>query len=943
MTGKRGLFSRSSNIWKTVSKRVVQFRDSKYAKKFKHTWEKHKSRGKVFRFREFSRGPHVYPSLAYDEVTRVVRRKGKGVRRVKLSSAPPVIQKPVLPEAILPSKPLPSLPPDADLVEDIRATIRTPFASKLTPPRRVFPRQSRIKEEWLALSSQKPGSSVHAAHDHFSAEENNHFLTAVPSITRTSSTISSSLSYKEELSTFEDCGTFENRLQRSPSAVNLENLSRGDIDTAPNTPESDRGYPFYNYPTEDSVTSAQKHIEHSSDISELLSQEPLHNLRTGSSSGAVHLSCHTEFPRNQTESRLSIHSDIDTTKTKTRLSPSSPDQSSHFHTNSPEKHSTHRLKRTALAGDLRAQYMFANKDMSDAYSFRTKRQLGQISPYSPPLPDLEAIGHTMFSENEHTARRVMTSTAEESHESPALLSSTPTRTSNQTDRNRMPSRIPIATGSDLLNSPIRHERRILQRINISSQNRSSIQTITPAINTADNSDTEDINPANATSSINLDTVGLTHSHLSRCDDVESQTSNTDDSLRSPILNNESSTSRGLHADDLLISSPSENNDAPQSIRLNSDYTLASPVPQYEDSALPPPLQPHNAISAGSDSENDNVYTSDGRLLMRPQGIYTGEYRERLASRQRLDLGPTMQISRSADKLIMGQGGEEEGASPNNPTPRPTQRSLGEGIRASLGSRFSIVNLKNAIHGTEDNPKGKARAEVEMSSPTETPRSKSSPAKTLKRDFSAKEMNLFRRFGSRTSLSSLTSTGSQMCIPEDAPPVPAVPAEYLSAAKGTSCPGNEEPSGAAGRGLAAMPSFDTLVAMGKRDFRDRALHSHPVDLEEVRALRDSGFPPRTSSLQAMGENGATAIRGSPRMRAADSVPEFSERGAVQAQPATSRRSGVLRSVLGFFVKPKAKEGKTSQASGWRGLKRASKNPAKGKQISAPRDFVKLTPN
>lgn len=89
-TGKRGLFSGSSNIWKTVSKRVVQFRDSKHAKKFKHAWEKHKvssiscafltrgsnisnqPRRKVFRFREFSRGPHVYPSLAYDEVTRVV-------------------------------------------------------------------------------------------------------------------------------------------------------------------------------------------------------------------------------------------------------------------------------------------------------------------------------------------------------------------------------------------------------------------------------------------------------------------------------------------------------------------------------------------------------------------------------------------------------------------------------------------------------------------------------------------------------------------------------------------------------------------------------------------------------------------------------------------------------------------------------------------------------
>ncbi|RWQ96736.1 hypothetical protein C8Q69DRAFT_460930 [Paecilomyces variotii] len=212
------------------------------------------------------------------------------------------------------------------------------------------------------------------------------------------------------------------------------------------------------------------------------------------------------------------------------------------------------------------------------------------------------------------------------------------------------------------------------------------------------------------------------------------------------------------------------------------------------------------------------------------------------------------------------------------------------------------------------------------------------------------MNLFRRLGSRTSLSSLSSSGSKTCIPEDAPPVPAVPAEYhMTAAKGRntqrgiSRPDSGEPSAAAGRGLAAMPSFNTLVATGRRDFRDRALHSHPVDTEEVRTSRDSRFPLRTSSLQYLGGNGATAIRGPTRMRAADSVPEFSERGTVQARPATSRRFGVLRSVLGFLGKSKAKEGKTSQANGWRGLKRPSKNPARGKQISAPRDFIKLTPN
>ncbi|GAE00253.1 hypothetical protein PVAR5_8992 [Paecilomyces variotii No. 5] len=933
--GKKGLLSKSRKIWKTVLKRVVKLRNPKYVKKFKHTWGKDESRGKVFRFREFNRGSRVHPSLAYDEVSRVVRRKGKRVRHVKRSPATPVTQQPTSPEPILPSKPLPFLPPDADPVEDIRAAIRTPFASKLTPPRRVFPRQSRIKEHWLALSSQEPGPSVHTKREHSSTEENNCFPTPVPSITRTHSTISSSLFlfYERELSILEDSRTFDNRLQGSPSTVSLGNLSQDYIDTALDASHSDSGNPFYNHhTTKDTVLSAQKHMKHSSNLSEHLSQEPLGNLRKDGSLGAVQSSCRTEFSRNQTESVLSIHSDIDTTRTKTRLSPSpslSPSvQSSNFLTDLPGRPSVHRLRRTtALAGDLRSQYMSANKAMLDAYPLRTKKPLGQISPYAPASPDLEAIGHTLFSENENTDRGLMSPTAEESHGSPAPISSAPSRVSSQRDMYMAHSRIPIATGSDLLSSPIRYDRSIIQRMNVASKNRSSTQATTRVINnTTDNSDLEGTSPANAGSSPNLDTVGIAHSNISECEDVECQTSKIEGSLRSSLLNNENPTSRALHVNNLPNSPLSENNDALQSIRSrsNNNDRLASPIPRYEDSPLPLPLLPPPAASSVTPNAEDdgNVYMSDGQPFVRPQGIYTGEYRERLSSRMRLDLGPTMQISRSADKLIMGPGEEEE-ASPNNPTPRPTQCSLGEGIRASIGSRFSMINLKNAINGTEDDPKGKARPEVKMSSPTGTPRSKRSPAKTLKREFSAKEMHLFHRFGSRTSLSSLTSTGSQMCIPEDAPPVPAVPAEYRSAAKGTSRPGNGEPSGAAGRSLAAMPSFDTLVAMGKRDFRDRALHSHPVDLEEVRAMRDSAFPPRTSSLQALGGNGATAIRGFPRMRTADSVPEFSERGAVQAQPATSRRSGVLRSVLGFFTKPKAKEGKTSQASGWRGLKRASK--------------------
>ncbi|KAJ9300570.1 hypothetical protein DTO271G3_1734 [Paecilomyces variotii] len=924
---RRGILSRNSKMWNTVFKRVVKFRDSKYVKKFKHTWGKKSSlvakpHERVFRFREVSKGSGVYPSLAYDEVSEVLKYKNKAVRHVKSPPANPVTQEP-----ILPSKPLPSLPPDADPVEDIRAAIRTPFASRLTPPRRAFPRKSKIKEEWLASSPPEPESPVHEGRKHFFTGGNNHFLTPAPASTRTHSTVSSLVHfYEQESSTLEYPGTFDNRLQKSTSTGTLENLSSTSTDAAPNATRPHSDNPFSEYPIiEDSAAATRKHIKSLSNVPEFLFQRSLDSLRGSRSSGTVRLSCNTFLSGNQTETRFSIHSDIDATKRKIHLSLSPSVQFSHHSANL----SPHLRRASSSADHLRSRYVSTNKAMSDSYPVRTKRQLGQLSPHSP-LPDVETIGRSFFPGNENTNRRPMSPTGEEFHLVPAPISSVPAQTFIPANERTAPSRIPIAsgipiaTGSDLLNSPIRYERRIIERMNASVGSRSPIHVPLGAATTRNSALLEDIGPVNAGPSLNSNT------------------------------------------DDILDSASAKYGDA-ASPKSNIDDPLDSPIPQYEDSALTPSLQPQNANSAATPlvDTDDDIYTSNGQLLLCPQGVCTGEYRAKLPSRLRLDLGPTMHISRSAEKLIMGT---QDDVSPDNRPPRPTQRSLGEGIRASIGSRFSIINLKNAmnaIHGTESDAtengssldqdgnahkgsKAKARADNETSSPTDTPRSKRSSAQTLKRDFSGKEMNLFRRLGSRTSLSSLSSSGSKMCIPEDAPPVPAVPAEYTAAKggntqRGISRPGSDEPSAAAGRGLAAMPSFNTLVATGIRDFRDRALHSHPVETAEARTSRDSRFPLRTSSLQYLGGNGATAIRGPTRMRAADSVPEFSERGAVQARPATSRRFGVLRSVFGFLGKSKAKEGKTSQANGWRGLKRPSKNPARGKQISAPRDFIKLTPN
>jgi len=51
---RKGILSKSSKMWNTVFKRVVKFRDSKYVKKFKHTWGRNSSLVAKVSFMSFS-------------------------------------------------------------------------------------------------------------------------------------------------------------------------------------------------------------------------------------------------------------------------------------------------------------------------------------------------------------------------------------------------------------------------------------------------------------------------------------------------------------------------------------------------------------------------------------------------------------------------------------------------------------------------------------------------------------------------------------------------------------------------------------------------------------------------------------------------------------------------------------------------------------------------
>ncbi|KAL2006586.1 hypothetical protein VTN00DRAFT_9254 [Thermoascus crustaceus] len=229
--------------------------------------------------------------------------------------------------------------------------------------------------------------------------------------------------------------------------------------------------------------------------------------------------------------------------------------------------------------------------------------------------------------------------------------------------------------------------------------------------------------------------------------------------------------------------------------------LADTIPENENAALAPSVLPQKsydeqtAAQAKDSDEQSFMHEDDILELERPPTVYTGEYRVKRLSKIRLDQGPILRISSSAEKVIMGTKDDEGHAVSKKESGQQSRVSITESLRASVETRMSNISIKRAslrpasLSAQEAAKTGTRDAEETNGKETESPnvaespsrgrpRSQTSPEHGRKRDVSAKEMNIFRRLANRSSFSSACSVTP--LIPDDAPPVPKIPA-YLAAA------------------------------------------------------------------------------------------------------------------------------------------------------------------
>lgn len=229
--------------------------------------------------------------------------------------------------------------------------------------------------------------------------------------------------------------------------------------------------------------------------------------------------------------------------------------------------------------------------------------------------------------------------------------------------------------------------------------------------------------------------------------------------------------------------------------------LADPIPENENAALTPSVIPQSydeptATKAEGSDEQGFMDEDEIRELQRPPTVYTGEYRVKRLSKIRLDQGPILRISSSAEKVIMGTEDDESHAVSKQESCQQSRVSITESIRASVETRMSNISIKRAslrptsLNAQEAAKSGTRNAEETNGEKTESPnvaespsrgrpRSQTSTEHGRKRDVSTKEMNIFRRLANRSSFSSVRSV---TLIPDDAPPVPIIPA-HLAATNG----------------------------------------------------------------------------------------------------------------------------------------------------------------
>lgn len=262
--------------------------------------------------------------------------------------------------------------------------------------------------------------------------------------------------------------------------------------------------------------------------------------------------------------------------------------------------------------------------------------------------------------------------------------------------------------------------------------------------------------------------------------------------------------RNTPSRDEVVSSPSVSNKGKET------DMLADPIPENENAALTPPVLPQKAYepaAAQSESSDEEGFMGEDEVpeLERPPTVYTGEYRVKRLSRVRPDQGPILRISASAEEVIMGKEENESHTVSKQEAGQQSRASITESFRASIESRMSSVSMKRAslrsasLNAQEAANSGtryavatngeKTKSQNAGESPSSRrPRSQTSPEHGTKRDISAKEMNIFRRLANNSSFSSLRA---ETLIPDDAPPVPKIPAHLAMANKVNLVPTNQK--------------------------------------------------------------------------------------------------------------------------------------------------------
>lgn len=249
-------------------------------------------------------------------------------------------------------------------------------------------------------------------------------------------------------------------------------------------------------------------------------------------------------------------------------------------------------------------------------------------------------------------------------------------------------------------------------------------------------------------------------------------------------------------------------------------------------------------SSASVSSSDTWDFPDIGDPERPPVAFTGEYRERvLGPLGNQTRGPTLRITSSAERVIMGNAKQEPSSSsatqnsspsllqrlgkltPNTPKNSKIPRDVTPGSKGTQGSKISIGS------GKESTPVSRnfCRPQISMES-------------ISKRDISGKELSISRKPINKSSLSSLLSPSSKSLHSDEEPMVPKIPDQYIS-----------------GQGPSVRKVSNKsleLQAPGKATPETKGTPSNLEIQATPETVMEAGTicprPPRSSSLQALSD-------------------------------------------------------------------------------------------